>query len=275
MADSRMERGWRVVSASVAGPNHASVGVENQDSMRTGVVGDALHLLAVADGAGSQPRAAHGSRLSMEAARDAANRVFAAAPRTLGEWRRATELFAGECLAQFDEHVERALTPLRARPTATGANTAARAEFATTLLAVVADPPYFAYVCVGDGFLVAERAPGGSHLVLSPPSGRQTASETVFMTSPGRDADLRCGVLVDPAVVGLALCTDGLIDGMLDVAAGPDGVRLLTAPADFDAYFAAFRAPGVDGTELSRKLQSREFAASSGDDKTMVLAVRR
>ncbi|MBM2620936.1 protein phosphatase 2C domain-containing protein [Actinoplanes sp. LDG1-06] len=275
MVSSRLDSGWRVISASVAGPNHASVGVENQDSMRTGVVGKGLHLLAIADGAGSQPRAAHGSRLSVDAARDAADRVFPVAPRTLAEWRAASHRFAAACLAHFDDLVDRALTPLRARPTATGANMAARAEFATTLLALVADPPFYAYVCVGDGFLVMERVPGGSHLVLPPPSGRDTASETVFMTSPGRERDLRYGVVVDTAVCGIALCTDGLIDGLLDATRASDGRTHLRAPEDFDAYFAAFRAPGVDGSELSRKLQSREFAASSGDDKTMVLAVRK
>jgi hypothetical protein len=275
MAGSRFDARWRVISASVAGPNHTSLGIENQDNLRQGPVGDGLHLLAVADGAGSQPRSAHGSRLSVEAAWEAADRLFVKAPRTLEQWHQTTRRYATACLAQFDELVERAITPLRNRPTATGVTTVSRAEFATTLLAIVADPPYFAYVCVGDGFLVVERSPGGSRLVIPPPSGRQAANETVFMTSAGRDRDLRCGLIVDTGACGLALCTDGLIDGMLDVGRGPDGVGLLCAPEDFDAYFAAFRTPGVDGSELSRKLQSKEFAASSGDDKTMLMAVLR
>jgi hypothetical protein len=275
MAASRFDRGWRVISASVAGPNHTSLGIENQDSLRQGPVGDGLHLLAVADGAGSQPRSAHGSRLSVEAAREAADQIFATAPRTLRQWHETTQRYAQACLAQFDELVERAITPLRNRPAATGVTTVSRSEFATTMLAIVADPPYFAYVCVGDGFLVVERSPGGSQLVIAPPAGRQTANETFFMTSPGRADDLRCGVIVDTGARGLALCTDGLIDGMLDVRRGPDGVDHACAPPDFDAYFAAFRAPGVDGSELSRKLQSKEFAASSGDDKTMLMAVLR
>jgi serine/threonine protein phosphatase PrpC len=275
MADSRFDTRWRVISASIAGPNHTSLGIENQDSLRQGAVGDGLHLLAVADGAGSQPRSAHGSRLSVEAAWEAAHHTFAAAPRSLEQWRKASRLYAQACLAQFDELVERAITPLRNRPSATGVNKVSRSEFATTLLAIVADPPYFCYVCVGDGFLVMERAPGGSHLVIPPPAGRQTANETVFMTSADRKADLRSGLIVDTGACGLALCTDGLIDGMLDVAQGADGIAYPCAPQDFDAYFTAFRAPGVDGSELSRKLQSKEFAASSGDDKTMLMAVHR
>jgi hypothetical protein len=275
MAGSRFDAGWRVISASIAGPNHTSVGIENQDNLRAGPVGDGLHLLAVADGAGSQPRSAHGSRLSVDAAWEAADHVFARAPRTLAAWQKATELYARACLAQFDELVERAITPLRARPTATGVSSVARSEFATTLLAVVADPPFFSYVCVGDGFLVMERAPGGSHLVVPPPSDRETANETVFMTSAGRAHDVRTGLIVETGARGLALCTDGLIDGMLDVARGPDGTGHPYAPRDFDSYFAVFRTPGVDHSELSRKLQSKEFAASSGDDKTMVMAVHR
>jgi hypothetical protein len=275
MAGSRFDAAWRVISASVAGPNHTSLGIENQDNLRQGVVGDGVHLLAVADGAGSQPRSAHGSRLSVDAAWEAADQVFATAPRSLADWHAAADRYAAACLQQFDELVERAITPLRARPTATGVSRVARAEFATTLLAVVADPPFYAYVCVGDGFLVMQRAPGGSHLVIPPPSARATANETVFMTSAGRRHDLRSGLIVDTGAYGIALCTDGLIDGLLDVGGGPDGLAQPCAPPDFDAYFAAFRAPGVDGSELSRKLQSKEFAASSGDDKTMLMAVHR
>jgi serine/threonine protein phosphatase PrpC len=275
MVNSRFGSAWRVVSASVAGPNHASTGLENQDAMRCCPVGDGLHLMAVADGAGSQPRAAHGSRLSVDAALDAANLVFARRPGTPAEWRVATRRYAQECLGFFDEMVDRMIVPASNHSPAGRSRVEARAEFATTLLAVVADSPYFAYVCVGDGFLVLDRDPGGPHLVVPPPSDRQTSSETVFLTSPGREHDVRSGLIVDGAVCGLALCTDGLIDGMLDLARSPDGTDRAFAPADFAAYFRAFGDPSVDASELGRKLQSKEFAASSGDDKTMVMAVRR
>jgi hypothetical protein len=273
MLTSRFTSAWRVVSASVTGPNHASTGLENQDAMKSGPVGDGLYLMAVADGAGSQPRAAHGALLSVNAACEAAEQAFARRPGSVHEWRDAAWQYGGACLAWFDELVAGAVAALP--PRGDGRTPVERADFATTLLAVVADPPYFCYVCVGDGFLVLDRSPGGPHLVVPPPTGRGHANETVFLTSPHRDRDLRTGVIVDTGIRGLALCTDGLIDGMLAVARSPNGGVLPVAPPEFAEYFAVFGDPTVDASELGRKLQSKAFAASSGDDKTMIMAVRR
>src|SRR5262249_59649016 len=87
MQSSGFAAKWRVVSASVAGPNHASSGLENQDAMKSGPVGDGMYLMAVADGAGSQPRAAHGALLSVNAAWGAANQVFVRRPGSARGWR--------------------------------------------------------------------------------------------------------------------------------------------------------------------------------------------
>lgn len=266
MAAERMNAGvglpgWRVIAGSVPGPNHANVGLPNQDSVRQVKLPGGLHLLAVADGAGSARQAELGSRFAVQAAAEAAERCFGAVPGTLARWQSATREFADDCLRGFDQAVSRA--------------GGARADFSTTLLAAVLGPPYVGYVCVGDGFLVLHRTPGGSALVVAPPHVRDNAGETVFLTSPGRDRDLRRNVIVDTAISGLALCTDGVIDGMLDVDRAPDGAVHHVAPPEFDAYFDLFRSPAVDAGELNRKLLSREFAASSGDDKTMLMAVRR
>jgi hypothetical protein len=253
--------GWRVIAGSVPGPNHANVGLPNQDSVKQRALPGGLHVLAVADGAGSAARASIGSNFAVEAAVDAAVQCFARPPSSPAAWRAAVPTFAVACLQYFDQQVVR--------------SGGAPADYATTLLAVVVGPPFLAYVCVGDGFLVTQRQPGGSRLLVPPPATRESASETVFLTSPGREDDLRHGLLVDTGLSGIALGTDGVIDGLLDVTRAPDGRMHHSAPADVDAYLDMFRSPAVDAADLNRKLSSREFAASSGDDKTLLMAVRK
>jgi hypothetical protein len=122
------------------------------------------------------------------------------------------------------------------------------------LLAVVARPPRFVYLSVGACFLVVEHRGGGAHLVVPPDS----------------DAGVRYGLIDDGRITGVALCSDGLADGML----GTDGSQRLLAPADFSGYLRAFAAPGACPADLRRRFESEAFAATSADDKTIVLAAR-
>ena len=247
--------GWRIVAGSVAGPRHANVELSNQDSTRERRLPGGLHALAVADGTGSAARATLGANFAVEAAIAAAVRCFPSPPADLAGWRAATTALAQACLSGFDHEV-----------TLAGG---ARADYSTTLLAVVLGPPFLAYVCVGDGFLVAQRDPGGSSLVVAP------RAEAVHLTSAARDADLRHGVLADTALSGVALGTEGVIGGILTVSRAPDGTEHHVAPPGFDEYFDMFRNDAADAAMLNRRLRSREFAASSGDDKTLLMAIRR
>jgi hypothetical protein len=246
--------GWRIVTGSVAGPRHANVELSNRDSTRQRMLPGGLRALAVAGGTGSAARATLAANFAVEAAIAAAVRCFPSPPAGLAGWRAATEALARSCLAGFDEEVAQA--------------GGARADYSTTLLAVVLGPPFVAYVCVGVGFLVAQRDPGGSALVVAP---RRAA---VHLTSRTRDRDLRQGVLADTALTGIALGTEGVIDGMLTVSRGPDGSEHHVAPAAFDEYFDMFRNEAAGAAMLNRRLRSREFAAS-GDDKTLLMAIRR
>lgn len=262
------QAGWRVVDVSVTGPNHVSHHLPNQDAMRHMAIGGRCYALAVADGAGSASLAEHGSQLAVSAAGAAALRVFGTAvPTSLAEWRGAATTYATECLRLFDSALA-----VKARETDPPAG---RADFATTLLTVVASPPWFAYVSVGDGFLVVDRRPGGPHLVVPPPMGREHLGETVFLTSAHREAAVLCEVLYDPCVRGLALCTDGLIEGVLTYSRAADGAMWPVAPPEFGRYFEYFRDPAKHPADLAHILESRDFAATSGDDKTMLLAVLR
>jgi serine/threonine protein phosphatase PrpC len=265
---------WRVISATAKGPGHASLHRPNQDREITRPVGDdGTWVYAVADGAGSRTRSDHGALLAVEAAATAAETVFSrsGAPATLSDWQVAVKSFVKECLDAFDRRVSAEVQGLRAVSGESADQL--HGSFATTLLAVVAAPPYFAYLSVGDCFLVVDRDPGGPHLVVTAPE-REHAGATVFLTSRNRGSDLSYGVIMDARIRGLALCTDGLCEGMLAIQQAADGRIHQLAPPEFRVYFDHFSSPAVDGAELTMKLLSKEFAATSSDDKTIVLAVR-
>ncbi|GAB3003632.1 protein phosphatase 2C domain-containing protein [Amycolatopsis acidiphila] len=264
---------WRVVAASVKGPSHAGTSRPNQDRKLVRRIGrGGAWVYAVADGAGSRSRADTGALLAVEAAAAAAERVFGArTPAEPEDWQGAVRAFAAESLGLFDHAVAAEVAAL---PETGGESPQQlRSSFATTLLAVVAAPPFFGYFSVGDCFLVVDREPGGPHLVVAAPD-REHAGETVFLTSARREAHLGRGVIVDSRIRGVALCSDGLSEGMLDIVQHADGRLQQRAPGEFSAYFDHFASPAVDDAELARKLLSKEFAATSGDDKTIVLAVR-
>jgi hypothetical protein len=269
---------WRLISATAEGPSHTSLNQPNQDRQLIQQIGhNGTWVFAVADGAGSRARSGDGATIAVEAAAAAAEQVFGhGVPTTAGDWLPAVRKFAEICLKTFDARVD-AFVRAQARGTQarrTGESPdGSRPSYATTLLAVVSAPPFFGYLNVGDCFLVVDRDPGGPHLVLTAPE-REHAGETVFMTSRRRDEHLTHGVVMDARIRGLALCTDGLCEGMLTVRQAANGRLHSLAPPEFSVYFDHFGAPGADAGELTRKIESREFAETSGDDKTIVLAVR-
>jgi len=262
--------GWRIVPASVHGSNHIEEARENQDCLGFRRLGTG-YVVAVADGAGSRSRSATGSRLAVDAACDAAEQVFEeqvfagpGEPATLAEFRKAGRRFAGLCLSLFDD---RLAALLRVGPPT------AVSDYATTLLAVVARPPYFAFLSVGDGFLIVQHGSAGARLLVAAEPDPDDHG-TVFLTTDNRERELRCGVLADADLTGLALCTDGLTEGLLAVRHEPGRPRRYLAPDSLAAYFQIFADPHTRAGELARQLDSAEFAATSGDDKTMIVAVR-
>ncbi|MFI5906476.1 protein phosphatase 2C domain-containing protein [Dactylosporangium sp. NPDC051541] len=262
---------WRVAGVSVPGPRHAAIAVANQDSWLYRAVNADVFVLAVADGAGSRPRSAVGSRLAVEAAFTSACAVLPPQrPGTGPVWAELAERWAGACRAAFTQAVEAVAGPL----STDGAAGLGAEDFATTLLAVLACPPWYCYLTVGDCFLVVHRRPGGAHLVVPPPIA-DPPGVTTFLTSPDAAAQLSCGVIDEPRLAGLALCSDGLIQATLDIARRADGAMCYLAPPDFAGFFEALADDRRTPLDLAAGLASPDYAATSGDDMTMVLAVRR
>jgi len=147
-------------------------------------------------------------------------------------------------------------------------------DFATTLLAVLVHPPWYSYITVGDCYVVVGRRPGGPHLVV-PPATRGPRGLTTFLTSSDVGWRMSFGVIDEPQLSGLALCSDGLIEATLDTARLADGTLGYVCPAEFARFFEVFADAKRPAAELAATLTSPDYAAASGDDMTMVLAVRR
>ncbi|MEQ4722186.1 PP2C family serine/threonine-protein phosphatase [Nonomuraea sp. B19D2] len=266
---------WVIVKGSVTGPSHIREGVTNQDATLVTRLGTGAYVLAVADGAGSRSRSDQGARLAMDVIKGSAGDWFGTKlPADTAQWQTAVRMYAEHCLTRFDSRIARLVEEIRTEERDPRTAADIRGDFATTLFAVIAAPPYFAYFAVGDGFLVVSRRPGGSHLLQAPSAGRDNAGETVFITSRDREAHLRPLVLVDDRVRGICLATDGLIEATLTLSTDADGEQMFSAPAEFEGYFNYFAKPGVDPSDLERQLQSTQFAETSGDDKSMIIAVR-
>jgi hypothetical protein len=275
MTTARTDAGWRIVSASIIGEDHRRMGKVNQDRWSAQEVTSGLLVCAVADGAGSRTRSDEGALLAVESATTAAEKSFGETlPRTESEWKGAVANYAKSCLDLFDRSLkDRAAQIDSPDSMGDGSSSQLRSSFGTTLLAVVAKHPWYGFVSVGDCFLVVDRVPGGPHLVPARKMGEH-AGETVFMTSRERDSHLDHGVIHDDHIRGFALCSDGLCEGMLTIRRARAG-HYYAAPREFSQYFDHFCNDQVDACDLERKLSSQQFAETSGDDKTMVMAVRR
>jgi serine/threonine protein phosphatase PrpC len=267
---------WRIVTASVIGPGHVRANLPNQDRLIVHPVDARSCLYAVADGAGSRSRSDQGAEFAVTAASEAADSVFKSRrlPPGLNEWCTAMEEFRAFCNRRFDRYVNEAAQEIRASEASPTSVEKLRGEFATTVLTVVAAPPCFGYFSIGDCFLVVDRQPGEPALVVASPE-REHAGATTFMTSRDRDHHTSTGVIVDDRIRAIALCSDGVAEGMLSSRQGPDGKLQYVAPPEFRTYFDHFGNSRIDRNGLSAKLASADFAATSSDDKTIVMAVRQ
>lgn len=260
---------WFVASAT--GRNHRDQHLPNQDRGLVGQLPTGGIVLSVADGAGSRRYSDQGAQAAVESAVHAADSVFAMQPAdAYSAWSRLASEYAGRCLQAFDRQVAQRVHT--ARTSQDGGDP--RREYATTLLALVADPPWFVVVSIGDCFLVVNRDPEGPRLLVPPPTDREHGGATHFLTSSGREDHLSIFVLKDPRISGLALCTDGLQEGVLRFGSGLKGPTPFV-PGEFEQYFRFVAARESREEELTAKLDGEEFAATSGDDKTMVIAVWR
>ncbi len=248
---------WRIVSASVVGTAHQSLGAPCQDHClaKTWCAPDgSQYLLAlIADGAGSARFGKEGAELACQEGM-----------RLIEE--RLPELGGA---SPSREDVVHWVTLLRAdlARRALVAEVAIR-EFACTWLAAVVGPDFGMFAQVGDGGIVASRD-GILEPVLWPDTG-EYANETRFLTDESALGHLQCTVL-DQASQEVALFSDGLQCMALVYES-----RTVHTPF-FAPMFAVMHQAGADAcvtlsVQLAAFLASARVNERTDDDKTLVLA---
>ncbi|MED7953055.1 protein phosphatase 2C domain-containing protein [Streptomyces sp. BE303] len=298
-----------VAGAVVQGTGHLASGRGCQDAFKAAAghgddgpttAGGRPLVLAVADGAGSRDRSALGAHLAV----DAACRLLATdVPPADGDaavWRG----WIGErSVAVVDAYLRAVRAVLAAdHPDPAGAADdadtvgaagtvdSAQADegaLAATLVAAVLRPPWVAFLALGDCFatVLTRTRPGDDgddgdrghdgdgercRLVLPP------RTPAVFLSTPGARASVTTLVLREPDLSGVVLATDGCAPLALDhpsVLGLPDDHGPLAAPDFFGPLAALLRANGGDAEPL-RALLSGPAAARSGDDLTVLCALR-
>jgi hypothetical protein len=139
-------------------------------------------------------------------------------------------------------------------------------EFASTLAVIVLTSERIHFGQIGDSIAVV-RSEEGLVRAVAPPDRSEYINETVFLTATHWEKELRLSELPIASTTALALSTDGLQFKILDdVAAG-----IPYAPFFEDAFSWAATAAAATDDILSF---IDELDDQSGDDKTLIIAVR-
>jgi hypothetical protein len=247
----------------VQGYRHLREGVECQDAHRSAFEPTTRsYILAVSDGAGSRPRSAEGATLAV----GIAVRVFGeglsrhGAPTSADHWNDWLRTSFSTILSEFLK--------------ATASLGASSAEFATTLTAAVLSPPWLGVVSLGDGLVVVEAGSDAEgpllHVISDSGNAGEYVNETQFLTTARAldHATIRC--VCDPGLSAVLLGTDGI----LPIGVHRDGDAQRPNRTFIAPVLRSFANPRADPTWLTRLLLEQRISRVSGDDKTVLAAVR-
>lgn len=253
-----------VAGASVQGRDHRATGRENQDAFAARSCQDgAALLLAVSDGAGSQPRSALGSHIAV----DAACRVLA---QRMPEVDDSADAWQSWLSAAGQRVIEEYRTVAAA-----ACGSGEPRELAATLVAAAIRPPWVAFLSIGDSFatVLTGGSPERCQLILPP---RLDPRGTDFLSAPWATEMIRSVVLRDEQLSGVVLATDGCaalaLDHPASLGLGPARGGPLPAAGFFTGLAAAVRA--LDGdAEPIHQLLTGDDAARCPDDLTVLCAL--
>lgn len=239
---------WKVLGASVEGSGHRRNHTGCQDAHSWCVI-DGTLIAAVADGAGSAPRAAEGSRIASEFSVEyLAWRICEPDEvdplELLGDAMAATRLQLGRTARAGGYDL---------------------GELATTLAVVIARDEGVWAAQVGDGSVVVDQ-PDGSLVAVADGEREEYLNETTFLTSKSWRAACRVERAAAPAE-SIALLTDGL--GLLALDLSQGGRPHLPF---FKPLLGFARADDACPSELERFLESERVATRTDDDVTLLLA---
>jgi hypothetical protein len=268
-----MTQDWWFLAGSAAGAEHARKGSGCEDSYAIAQSTSGA-IVAVADGGSGLRLPAVGSSLAASLAVQWAQSLLdggglAGWPADVVGWTA--------CAREVLDGVLTAFTALAAEVAAAVPGVELR-DMGTTLTLVMAARPWLAVVSVGDGFVVTRSGNGHLDLLLPPDADattadvvRQQPGRTTFLTSPGAADAAQVAVARIPDLSGIAVSTDGLRElGVVHAAA--------LAQHPHEGFFRPVFAradTGDDQTALLRLLASERVCGLTGDDKTLVVGVRR
>ena len=246
------DKRWRVFAASARGSAHAAHGQPCQDASAHAVQGELL-FGAVCDGAGSAVASDVG-----------ATRIAQGTVRAMAE--RARELPAHDH-AGFTAWIGDLLAAERAALEAHAeASGRALADFAATVVGVVAWPDGGWFFHLGDGAGVARHAKG---CTLSPPENGEYANETYFLTGTAWRDHLRITPIAEPARSVLLMT-----DGAMPFALAKGGQDVYAPFADPVERFLAGAEDAAGHAALHATLDDPRTYRITGDDKTLLVALR-
>lgn len=252
-----MTRLYATAQAVVTGSEHLRTAIGCQDAAALRHQDSGELLIAISDGAGSAQHPEVGARLAVETAI-----AYLAAQPTPD----ATALV---------EHVQAALRAEAARLEVP------LAALSCTLLVAKLAPDQAFFAQLGDGAIVTRADAAAPLNLVFPPHKGEHANETRFVTAS--DATTHVQSTTTPAPSALAMLTDGLERQALDLASGtpfaPFFAPFFAALAELSPLAPLDSAPLEAAeqdlcAELAAFLASPRVAEATGDDVTLVLALR-
>lgn len=244
---------WRTFGASVTGKAHLDKDIPCQDAHAHAVVGDVL-VAIVCDGAGS-------ARLSEQGAQFVATQTVQALAGRLEQGATVQDLHDG-ALAGTLAQIRAALDDIARAANAT------LDDYAATVVGVVmgADNGFFFHL--GDGLGVAQLLDGGE--LISLPANGEYANETYFISGERWREQLRL-LPIHQSVCGVVLMSDGC----MPFAMSKNNAALYAPFMDaVQGYLRTVESVGLGNTALASTLADPRTHQITGDDKTLLLALR-
>jgi hypothetical protein len=248
---------WITVGASVPGTRHIRAGIPCQDAYGYRLIHNDLVIASVADGLGSAPRSADGSKVAVKAALESlqASIIHQQLPG-FAAWTQIMKHAFANARSALEETARIHSVTLR--------------EYATTLIVVAVTQSWIVTGHIGDGSVVVFNQEK-TILNVSPPERGEYLNETIPLTAPQALASVRYTTYAT-SIEAVALLTDGLENL---------SINTMTNKPYEPFFLPLFLAlPHVQDSEtvsqqLAAFLASPRVCARTDDDTTLLLIGRQ
>jgi serine/threonine protein phosphatase PrpC len=253
---------WKIVGASVTGSSHSKTGVPCQDAHAWRRVRDEWVVMAVADGAGSEPLSELGSRTTVDCAVAGLSTCVqrhldgTALLNDAAAWQAALRGVLATCRDALAQAAAARDRPVR--------------ELACTVLLTVLGPASTSAIHVGDGAIVYEKEDGGIEVLSKPVTG-EFINEVTFLSAGHALESAQFSHLTERAL-SVAVFTDGI---QMQTLRFPNWDPFLPFFENLFSFLRRQTDASIAGAELEGMLNSPQLRKFSKDDITLVVASRR